>query len=136
MLEIFRLGFNGGSTFGANPRSAVAITNTNLAGSMGGLAWMLLDFRLERKWSAVGYCTGAICGLVAITPAAGFVSYGPAICIGVVSAIVCNLLTTLKGFFAFDDAMDIYACRTSCFHPRHDCIAPLSPLPSDLRRSI
>ncbi|GJN94585.1 hypothetical protein Rhopal_007668-T1 [Rhodotorula paludigena] len=111
LLWVGWLGFNGGSTFGANPRSAIAITNTNLAGSMGGLAWMLLDFRLERKWSAVGYCTGAICGLVAITPAAGFVSYGPAICIGVVSAIVCNLLTTLKGFFAFDDAMDIYACH-------------------------
>lgn len=104
-----------------------------------------MDWRLERKWSAVGYCTGAICGLVAITPAAGFVGYGcvlhlslylsafpraafsgppspedprtddldrrPAIFIGAFAAIVSNLLTTLKGLFAFDDAMDIYACR-------------------------
>ncbi|KAG0655762.1 hypothetical protein C6P46_000724 [Rhodotorula mucilaginosa] len=105
------IGFNGGSTFAANVKAAVAITNTNLAASFGGLFWMLMDWRLERKWSAVGYCTGAICGLVAITPAAGFVGYGPAIFIGAFAAIVSNLLTTLKGLFAFDDAMDIYACH-------------------------
>ncbi|GAA5979287.1 hypothetical protein JCM11641_001983 [Rhodosporidiobolus odoratus] len=105
------LGFNGGSTFAANVKAAVAITNTNLAAGFGGLAWMLLDWRLERKWSAVGFCTGAICGLVAITPAAGFVGYGPSIFIGVVAAVFSNILTTLKGFFAFDDAMDIYACH-------------------------
>ncbi|GAA5858232.1 hypothetical protein JCM8547_005701 [Rhodosporidiobolus lusitaniae] len=105
------IGFNGGSTFAANVKAAVAITNTNLSACFGGLAWMLLDWRLERKWSAVGYCTGAICGLVAITPAAGFVGYGPSIFIGVISAATSNLLTTLKGFFAFDDAMDIYACH-------------------------
>lgn len=46
--------------------AALAITNTNLAGSMGGMTWMLLDYRLERKWSAVGFCTGSIVGLVAI----------------------------------------------------------------------
>ncbi|GAA6052558.1 hypothetical protein JCM3770_003242 [Rhodotorula araucariae] len=105
------IGFNGGSTFAANVKAAVAITNTNLAASFGGLAWMLMDFRLERKWSAVGYCTGAICGLVAITPAAGYVGYGPSIFIGVVASAISNLLTTLKGFFNFDDAMDIYACH-------------------------
>ncbi|GAA5884023.1 hypothetical protein JCM16303_001363 [Sporobolomyces ruberrimus] len=105
------IGFNGGSTFAANVKAAIAIVNTNLAAGFGGLAWMLLDWRLERKWSAVGYCTGAICGLVAITPAAGFVGYGPSIFIGVVAAAVSNALTTLKGFFSFDDAMDIYACH-------------------------
>ncbi|GAA5886996.1 hypothetical protein JCM6882_009410 [Rhodosporidiobolus microsporus] len=105
------LGFNGGSTFAANVKAAVAITNTNLAAGFGGLTWMLMDWRLERKWSAVGYCTGVICGLVAITPAAGFCGYGPSIFIGVMAAAVANLLTTLKGFFAFDDAMDIYACH-------------------------
>ncbi|BGP35983.1 hypothetical protein JCM10296v2_007835 [Rhodotorula toruloides] len=111
LLWVGWLGFNGGSTFAANIKAAVAIVNTNLAASFGGLAWMLLDYRLERKWSAVGYCTGAICGLVAITPAAGYVGYGPSIFIGVVAAAMSNLLTTLKGFFAFDDAMDIYACH-------------------------
>lgn len=160
LLWVGWIGFNGGSTFGswrplaphlghgadinivlptaANVKAGLAIVNTNLAAGMGGLTWMLLDFRLERKWSAVGFCTGAICGLVAITPAAGFVSPGPAIFIGVVASATSNLLTTLKGFFvssawafelageraanhafscrapqAFDDAMDIYAVRFS-----------------------
>jgi ammonium transporter, Amt family len=122
LLWVGWLGFNGGSTFGssffpscsstslpltsslhfstaANVKAGLAIVNTNLAAGMGGLSWMLLDFRLERKWSAVGFCTGAICGLVAITPAAGFVGPGPSIFIGVVAAGVSNLLTTLKGFF-------------------------------------
>ncbi|SCV67221.1 BQ2448_5867 [Microbotryum intermedium] len=105
------LGFNGGSTFAANFKAAFAIVNTNLAASFGGLAWMLIDYRLERKWSVVGYCTGAICGLVAITPAAGYVGPAAAIFIGVIAAAISNLLTTLKGIFNFDDAMDIYACH-------------------------
>lgn len=54
-------------------KAAFAIFNTNLAGSTGAITWMIMDFRLERKWSVVGFCTGAIAGLVAITPAAGFV---------------------------------------------------------------
>jgi hypothetical protein len=56
------IGFNGGSTFAANIKAALAIFNTNLAGSTAGLTWMVMDFRLERKWSVVGFCTGAICG--------------------------------------------------------------------------
>ena len=54
------------STFAANLKAAMAMFNTNFAGSVGGLTWMFLDWRLERKWSVVGFCTGAICGLVAI----------------------------------------------------------------------
>lgn len=57
-------GFNGGSALAANMRAAQAIIVTNLAASVGGLTWMLLDWRLERKWSAVGFCSGAISGLV------------------------------------------------------------------------
>ncbi|SGY39621.1 BQ5605_C003g02248 [Microbotryum silenes-dioicae] len=105
------LGFNGGSTFAANFKAAFAIVNTNLAASFGGLAWMLIDYRLERKWSVVGFCTGAICGLVAITPAAGYVGPAASVFIGVIAASISNLLTTLKGIFNFDDAMDIYACH-------------------------
>jgi Amt family ammonium transporter len=66
-------GFNGGSALAANLRAAQACVITNLAASVGGLTWMLWDYRLERKWSAVGFCSGAISGLVAITPASGFV---------------------------------------------------------------
>ncbi|KAM0754568.1 ammonium transporter [Meredithblackwellia eburnea MCA 4105] len=105
------LGFNGGSTFAANLKAGLAILNTNLAASMAGATWMLLDYRLERKWSAVGFCTGAICGLVAITPAAGYVGAPASIFIGVVASAFSNLMTSLKSFFGFDDAMDIYACH-------------------------
>jgi len=89
----------------------MAILNTNLAASTAGLTWMLLDYRLEHKWSAVGFCTGAICGLVAITPAAGYVGAPAAVLIAVLASFLANLLTTLKGYFSFDDAMDIYACH-------------------------
>ena len=66
-------GFNGGSALSANLRAANACIITNLAASVGGLTWMLWDYRLERKWSVVGFCSGAIVGLVAITPASGYV---------------------------------------------------------------
>ncbi|KAK4699001.1 ammonium transporter, Amt family, partial [Phenoliferia sp. Uapishka_3] len=105
------LGFNGGSTFAANLKAGLAVLNTNLAASASGIAWMMLDYRLERKWSAVGFCTGAIVGLVAITPAAGYVGAPASIFIGVAAAAISNLLTSLKGIFGFDDAMDIYACH-------------------------
>lgn len=62
-----------------------------------------MDFRLERKWSVVGFCTGAIAGLVAITPAAGYVGAPAAALIGVVSAFVSNLCTRLKNTMRVDD---------------------------------
>ena len=134
MLWFGWLGFNGGSTFAANLKAGLAIVNTNLAGSTGGLTWMLMDYRLDRRWSAVGFCTGkprpnsltpllplitkflilgtgAICGLVAITPAAGYIGAPAAAFIGIMASVVSNLLTSLKGWFRFDDAMDIYACH-------------------------
>jgi Amt family ammonium transporter len=102
-------GFNGGSALGMNIRAIVACFNTNLAASMGGLAWTLLDYRLERKWSTIGFCSGAISGLVAITPAAGFVPIWAALIIGVVGGIVCNFATKLKFLIGIDDALDIFA---------------------------
>lgn len=73
LLWVGWLGFNGGSTFAANLRAGMSIATTNTAASVAGLTWMFMDWRIERKWSVVGFCTGAIAGLVAITPAAGFV---------------------------------------------------------------
>ena len=66
-------GFNGGSALSANLRATNACIITNLSASVGGLTWMLWDYRLERKWSVVGFCSGAIVGLVAITPGSGYV---------------------------------------------------------------
>jgi hypothetical protein len=68
-------GFNGGSALAANLRAVNAIINTNLSASVGGITWCLLDYRLEHKWSTVGFCSGVIAGLVAITPGSGFVSF-------------------------------------------------------------
>lgn len=109
LLWVGWLGFNGGSCFAASLKAALAIFNTNLAGSTGALVWLFMDFRLERKWSVVGFCTGAIAGLVAITPAAGFVGAPAAGLIGIVSSVVCNLCTRLKAPMRVDDAMDIFA---------------------------
>lgn len=68
---------------------------------------MALDWRLERKYSAVGFCTGAIVGLVAITPAAGYVGMPGALGVGVIASAVSNASTTLKGFLMVDDALDL-----------------------------
>ncbi|WVQ99365.1 hypothetical protein IAU59_006498 [Kwoniella sp. CBS 9459] len=103
------LGFNGGSCFAASLKAALAVFNTNLAGAVGGVVWLIMDFRLERKWSMVGFCTGAIAGLVAITPAAGFVGAPAAALIGLVSAAVSNLATRVKVSMRVDDPMDIFA---------------------------
>jgi Amt family ammonium transporter len=103
LLWVGWLGFNAGSTFAANLKAAMAAFNTNLAGSVGGIVWMILDFRLERKWSVVGFCTGAIAGLVAITPAAGFVGTPAAALIGLVAGACSNLATRLKVSMRVDD---------------------------------
>jgi len=102
-------GFNGGSALAANLRAAQACIVTNLAASVGGLTWMLWDYRLERKWSAVGFCSGAIAGLVAITPASGFVGSPAAVLYGVMAGTVCNFATQLKFLFHYDDCLDIFA---------------------------
>ncbi|KAF8489723.1 ammonium transporter [Russula emetica] len=102
-------GFNGGSALGANLRAIQACIVTNLAASTGGLTWMLWDYRLERKWSAVGFCSGAVVGLVAITPASGYVGSPAAVCFGVVGGTICNFATQIKFIFDYDDAMDIFA---------------------------
>lgn len=109
MLWVGWMGFNGGSCFAASLKAAMSIFNTNLAGAVGAIVWMIMDFRLERKWSMVGFCTGGIAGLVAITPAAGFVGAPAAALIGLVSAAVSNLATRLKSTMRVDDPMDIFA---------------------------
>ncbi|KAL4402962.1 ammonium transmembrane transporter [Malassezia pachydermatis] len=110
-LWIGWFGFNGGSGIGANLRAAQAIMVTHIAACVGGLTWMLWDYRLERKWSIVGFCSGAISGLVAITPASGFVGTPSSLVFGVVGATVCNFATGLKGLLGYDDALDIFAAH-------------------------
>ncbi|KAI0536148.1 ammonium transporter [Xylaria digitata] len=102
-------GFNGGSALASNLRAVNACIVTHLAASVGGITWVLLDYRLEKKWSAVGFCSGAISGLVAITPASGFVTPWAAFIFGVVGGIGCNIATKLKFLIGADDALDIFA---------------------------
>lgn len=102
-------GFNGGSAAAANLNAVIACVVTNIAACMGGIVWCLMDYRLERKWSTVGMCSGIIAGLVAITPASGYVPPWSAVIIGAVGAAVCNYATKLKYLIGVDDALDIFA---------------------------
>lgn len=103
-------GFNGGSTGDASIRSYYANVNTNLAAACGALAWMFVDyFRCGRKWTTVGMCSGAIAGLVGITPGAGFVPVYFAVPIGAITGIACNFAVDLKNLLQIDDGMDVYA---------------------------
>ncbi|OJJ63497.1 hypothetical protein ASPSYDRAFT_139340 [Aspergillus sydowii CBS 593.65] len=102
-------GFNAGSALSANLRAVMAAVVTNLAASVGGVTWCLLDYRLERKWSTVGFCSGVISGLVAITPGSGFVTPWAAFIFGVVGAASCNYATKVKYLLRVDDALDIFA---------------------------
>lgn len=87
------LGFNGGSAFGANLRAVMACWNTNLTAMFAATTWTILDWRLARKWSMVGWCSGAISGLVAATPASGFIPPWASVILGVVTGVVCNYAT-------------------------------------------
>lgn len=102
-------GFNGGSALSANLRAVQACIVTNLAASVGGITWMLLDWRLERKFSAIGLCSGAISGLVGITPAAGYVGAPAAVAIGFVAGVGCNFATKIKFLIRVDETLDVFA---------------------------
>ncbi|KAF7320037.1 Ammonium transporter [Mycena kentingensis (nom. inval.)] len=103
------LGFNGGSAFGANLRAVMAVWNSMLAAAFGGMAWVLLDFRLERRWSMVSLCSGTIAGLVAATPSSGFIPPWASVIVGILSGGLCNFATKLKFFMSIDDALDLFA---------------------------
>ncbi|KAH8592396.1 ammonium transporter-like protein [Bisporella sp. PMI_857] len=102
-------GFNAGSALAANLRAIMAAVVTNLAACMGGITWCVLDYRLEQKWSTVGFCSGVIAGLVAITPGSGYVPAWASIIYGIVGAAGANYATKLKFLLHVDDALDIFA---------------------------
>ncbi|KAK2848515.1 hypothetical protein FQN49_005650 [Arthroderma sp. PD_2] len=103
------LGFNGGSSFGANLRAVMACWNSNLTASFAAMTWVLLDWRLSRKWSMVGWCSGTISGLVAATPASGFIPPWASVILGIVTGFVSNYSTKLKYWMGIDDSMDVFA---------------------------
>jgi Amt family ammonium transporter len=102
-------GFNAGSALSANMRAIMAAVVTNLAASVGGITWCLLDYRLEKKFSTVGFCSGVVAGLVAITPGSGYVPAWSAVVYGVVAGVACNYGTKLKYLLRIDDSLDVFA---------------------------
>lgn len=105
-------GFNGGSALGANEVAVQALVNTNLAAAGGAVSWMLVDWSRKGKPSAVGISVGAVAGLVAITPAAGYVAAFPAIIIGLVVGILSNFVASWRASrMIFDDSLDVFACH-------------------------
>ena len=102
-------GFNAGSALSANLRAVMAAVVTNLAACVGGVTWCLVDYRLEKKWSTVGFCSGVISGLVCVTPGSGFIPAWAAVVYGVTAGIGCNFATQLKYYLGADDALDIFA---------------------------
>ncbi|KAI0896915.1 ammonium permease [Annulohypoxylon nitens] len=103
------LGFNGGSAFGANLRATMACWNSCLTATFAAMTWCLLDFRLAKKWSMVGWCSGVISGLVAATPASGFIPPWASIILGVVTGVCCNFGTKVKFLVRIDDSLDVFA---------------------------
>ncbi|EPS41619.1 hypothetical protein H072_4480 [Dactylellina haptotyla CBS 200.50] len=103
------LGFNGGSAFGANLRAVMACWNSNLTACFSGVTWVLLDYRLAKKISMVGLCSGFISGLVAATPASGFLSPHASILLGVAAGVCANFATKIKYLIGIDDSMDVFA---------------------------
>ena len=105
-------GFNAGSAVGAGPLGVYAFATTNTAAAAAGLSWMFWDVLRGKKPSVLGFCIGAVVGLVAITPAAGFVGVPQAIFIGFIAAIISNVVAEfLKSKTRYDDPLDVFACH-------------------------
>lgn len=100
-------GFNAGSALAANTTSAFAFVNTNTATGAALLAWILTEKIRDGHATTLGAASGAVAGLVAITPACGFVSPMGSIAIGFAAGVVCALATGLKTKFGYDDALDV-----------------------------
>jgi Amt family ammonium transporter len=104
-------GFNAGSALGANALAVTAFVTTNTAGAAAGLSWMFFDVMRGKKPSVLGFCIGAVVGLVAITPAAGFVAVPQSIFIGFTAAIISNLAVYYKSKSKLDDTLDVFPCH-------------------------
>ncbi|MEY4113508.1 MAG: ammonium transporter [Bacteroidota bacterium] len=104
-------GFNAGSALGANGLAVSAFATTNTAAAAAGLSWMFFDVMRGKKPSVMGFCIGAVVGLVAITPGAGFVGIPQSIFIGVFAAIVSNIAVHFKQKSTLDDTLDVFPCH-------------------------
>ena len=112
MLWFGWFGFNAGSSLAANGLAVSALVVTNLAAAAAALSWMAVDWIKKGKPSAIGFCIGAVCGLVAITPASGFVGPMSSIIIGFVAGIISNFISSFRVTRTrIDDTLDVFACH-------------------------
>jgi ammonium transporter, Amt family len=112
MLWFGWFGFNAGSSLAADGLAASALMTTNTAAAVAALVWAVLDGAVNGKPTILGVATGAVVGLVAITPAAGFVSVGGALAIGAIASGVCFwMVSFVKKRLGYDDALDAFGCH-------------------------
>jgi ammonium transporter, Amt family len=104
-------GFNAGSALSAGVLAATAFATTNTASAAAGLAWVLYDVVRGKKPSALGFCIGAVVGLVAITPAAGFVTIPSSLFIGTIASIISNVMVHWKSKTSLEDTLDVFPCH-------------------------
>jgi Amt family ammonium transporter len=105
-------GFNGGSALAADGLAVHAVLTTNTSAAAALISWMLIEKLVHGKATALGAATGAVVGLVAITPGAGFVPVWASILIGALVSPICYVtMTKIKGKFKYDDALDAFGCH-------------------------
>jgi Amt family ammonium transporter len=109
LLWVGWFGFNAGSAVAADVRAGMAMAVTQIATAAAALGWMFAEWALKGKPSVLGIASGAVAGLVAITPASGFVAPGGALVIGIIAGVVCFLAaTSLKNAVGYDDSLDAF----------------------------
>jgi Amt family ammonium transporter len=112
MLWFGWFGFNAGSALAADGIAANAFMTTNVAAAAAALMWPILDKLVNKRSTILGTATGAVVGLVAITPAAGYVNVGGALAIGAIASAICFVMVTfVKERFGYDDALDAFGCH-------------------------
>jgi ammonium transporter, Amt family len=111
MLWFGWFGFNAGSALTASSLATLAFATTNTASAAAMLGWLAFDWLRGRKPSAMGACVGAVVGLVAVTPAAGYITVGQSILVGLVASLVSNAAAHFKSRTALDDTLDVFPCH-------------------------
>jgi ammonium transporter, Amt family len=105
-------GFNGGSALGADSIAVSAVVATNLAAAAAAVSWMILDWVIKGKPSAIGISVGAVCGMAAVTAAAGYINFTAAVIIGLTAGIISNVVANWRaGRSKIDDTLDVFACH-------------------------
>jgi ammonium transporter, Amt family len=109
LLWVGWFGFNAGSAGAADGRAGMAFAVTHIATAAAALAWMFTEWLVKGKPSVLGICSGAVAGLVAITPASGFVGPNSAVLIGIAAGVICFFSSTsVKKAFGYDDSLDAF----------------------------